>query len=46
MYHTTAPIERGHWISIEGVFLVVERIVPAKPRDPWNGIALCKPGMG
>jgi hypothetical protein len=37
------PLEAGQWITVDGVFLVVERIVMAKRGD---GLALCKPAVG
>lgn len=40
------PLEAGQWITVDGVFLVVERSVMAKRGDPYDGLALCKMAAG
>ena len=40
------PLEPGQWLTVEGAFLVVERILPGKRGDPYDGIALCKLAVG
>jgi len=40
------PLEAGQWVTVDGVYLVVERIVMAKRGDPFDGLALCKPAVG
>ena len=45
-FKSETRLERGQWIAVEGAFLVVERVVPGKRGDPYDGIALCKLGMG
>ena len=45
-YECEQPLQVGHWIEVAGVYLVVERIVPAKRGDRYAGIALCKLALG
>jgi hypothetical protein len=45
-YKSDVPLARGQWIGVEGAFLIVERVVPAKRGDAYDGIAICKPAMG
>ena len=45
-YRCNQPLDPGKWIDVDGVYLIVERIVPPKPGDPHDGIALCKPALG
>jgi hypothetical protein len=45
-YESEVPLARGQWIDVGGIFLIVERVVPAKHGDAYDGIALCKPAMG
>ena len=45
-YTSEDRLETGHWIAVEGTYLVVERVKPGKHGDPYDGIALCKPAMG
>jgi hypothetical protein len=42
LYQADRPLQVGQWISLNGVYLAVERIVKAKPGDSYAGIALCK----
>ena len=49
--HTTTSqsetqFEVGQWLIVDGVYLVVERIVSGKRGDPYDGLALCKPALG
>lgn len=41
-YQSETPLEPGQWLTVEGAFLVVERIIPGKRGDPYDGLALCK----
>ena len=43
---TPAGNEDGQWITVDGSHLVVERVVPAKRGDPYDGIALCRLALG
>ena len=43
---TDMPLEHGQWLIVDGIHLVVERIVLAKRGDPFDGLALCKPALG
>jgi hypothetical protein len=45
-YACNQPLEPGNWIDVGGVYLIVERIVPRKPGDQHDGIALCKSALG
>jgi hypothetical protein len=45
-YRSEIPLEDGQWITVDGVHLVVERVVPAKRGDPYDGLALCKLAPG
>lgn len=49
--HTTSfrsetPLETGQWLTVDGVYLVVERIVTSKRGDPYDAVALCKLAVG
>jgi hypothetical protein len=45
-YRSEIPLEDGQWITVDGSHLVVERVVPAKRGDPYDGLALCKLASG
>jgi hypothetical protein len=45
-YKSEDRLETGHWIAVEGTYLVVERVKPGKRDDRYDGIALCKRVMG
>jgi len=45
-YVSRYPVEQGQWISVEGVFLAVERVIPPKRGDGHDGLVLCKPAVG
>ena len=36
------PLEPGQWLTVEGAYLVVDRVIPGKRGDPYDGLALCK----
>jgi len=46
IYESRTPLEVGHWISVNGAFLVVERVVPGKRGDAYDGVALCRLAQG
>jgi hypothetical protein len=39
-FRSETPLEPGQWLTVEGAFLVVERIVSGKRGDPYAGIAI------
>jgi hypothetical protein len=43
-FDSVMPLEAAQWITVDGVFLVVERIVRAN--NPDDGLALCKVASG
>ena len=45
-FESETQLEAGQWITVDGVYLVVERIVSGKRGDPYDGLALCKPAVG
>ena len=45
-YRCEDRLQPDQWVDLKGVYLVVERIVPAKPGDPYDGILICKPAIG
>ena len=49
--HTTTfrsekPLVVGEWLTVDGAYLVVERVIPGKRGDPFDGLALCKLALG
>ena len=40
------PLGVGEWVAVDGTYLVVERIVPGKRGDSYDGLALCKLALG
>jgi hypothetical protein len=40
------PLAVGEWVTVDGAYVVVERIVPGRRRDPYDGLALCKLAAG
>ena len=45
-YRCEIPLEDGQWITVDGANLVVERVVPAKRGEPYDGLALCRLALG
>ena len=45
-YRSETPLGAGQWISVDGAYLVVERIVAGKRGDTYDGLALCKLARG
>jgi hypothetical protein len=45
-FRTEMQLEAGQWVTVDGVYLVVERIVSGKRGDPYDGLALCKLAFG
>jgi hypothetical protein len=45
-HRTTIPLELGMWLAVDGLYLIVERLVHSKRGDPYAGVALCKLATG
>jgi len=45
-YRSETQLETGQWLSVDGVALVVERILAGRRGDPYDGVALCKIAHG
>jgi hypothetical protein len=45
-YESDMPLEEGSWLAIDGVYLVVERLIAGKRGDPYVAVALCKLTVG
>ena len=45
-FRSETQLENGQWLSVDGVALVVERIIAGKRGDPYDGVALCKIAQG
>ena len=45
-YKCNQPLEAGQWLDIDGIYVVVERVVRGKPGDAYAGVVLCKVAIG
>jgi hypothetical protein len=45
-HQSAVPLEQGMWLAVDGLYLIVERLVHGKRGDPYAGVALCKLAAG
>ncbi len=45
-FESETSLEAGQWVTVDGIFLIVERVVAGKRGDPYDGLVLCKPAFG